>query len=333
MNSGKERFRYFLSRLEAGMKTAASRKNPALWLYQNNTRTPLFMLEGLCRLYADIHHRKKFTRLKERFKLLEDGIGSIDFYDAAAKQLAVKKGIPATVVQYLQAQTREKIQHLNDVLAAEEWTGGGMIRLQKINKKLEEARWLDEETETLEIEIAYRNTIHALIRFARETGAFNNMEEDVHELRRKLRWLSIYAHALQGTAQLVTLRKPTASLAPYLTPAVLASPFNQLPEPGPHSSFLLLNRNYFLALSWIIDQLGKLKDEGLLVLAVKEALQQSENLEDDAAIRKASKLLGKPAGYLDQLLRRASEASQRFFKENHLSHLVIGTVHPLPGSK
>ena len=333
MYSGQERFSYFLSTLEAGIRTAAQRKNPALWMYQNNMRTPLFMLEGLCRLYADIHNRKKFTRLKERFKLLEDGIGSIDFYDAAAKQLAGKKGIPAFVLQYLQAQTREKIQHLNDVLAAEAWTGGDMIRMGKIRKKLEKARWLHEETETLGIETAYRATIHAVVRFARETGAFNNMEEDVHELRRKLRWLSIYAHALQGTAQLVSLRKPATSLTPYLTPAVLASPFNQLPAPGPYSSFLLLNRNYFLALSWIIDQLGKLKDEGLLMIAVKEALQQSENLKEEAALQKACKILGKPAGHLDKLLRQASGISQRFFKENHLSHLVIGTVHPLPGRK
>lgn len=329
MHTGKERFNYFLSRLETVMNTAVQRKNPALWLYQNNARTPLFMLEGLSRLYADIHNRKKFTRLKERFKLLEDGIGAVDFYDAAAKQLSANKKLPGFIQHYLQAQTREKIQHLNDVLEAEQWTGGGIIRLQKIRQKLEEARWMEEERETLEIENAYRATIRSVILFAKETTPFDNMEEDVHELRRKLRWLSIYAHALQGTAQLASLRKPGTSLSAYLTPAVLASPFNQLPDPGKHRSFLLLDRNYFLTLSWIIDQLGKLKDDGLLIVAVKEALQQSEDLEEAAALRKACTLLGKPAGYLPRLLRQASETSQRFFRENHLSHLVIGTVHPL----
>jgi hypothetical protein len=272
--------------------------------------------------------------LKERFKLLEDGIGAIDFYDASAKALSGNKKIPAQVIQYLQAQTREKIQHLNDVLASEAWTGNGMIRMQKIRKKLEEIEWMKEETETLLIEKAYRSTISSVILFARETGSpFDNMEEDVHELRRKLRWLSIYAHALQGTAQLAALRKPGAALLPYHTPAVLASPFNQLPEPAKQQNFLLLDRNYFLALSWIIDRLGKLKDEGLLVVAVKEALQQAENLDEQAALRKASRLIGKPAAYLPDLLKDASASSQRFFKEKHLEHLVIGSVHPLTSGR
>jgi hypothetical protein len=39
------------------------------------------------------------------FKLLEDGLGSIDYYDAFSKEFASNKNIPAEILKYLQAQT------------------------------------------------------------------------------------------------------------------------------------------------------------------------------------------------------------------------------------
>ena len=47
----------------------------------------LFMLEGLAKLYAEIHNKKKFTKLKVHFKLVEDALGAIDYYDAFANEL------------------------------------------------------------------------------------------------------------------------------------------------------------------------------------------------------------------------------------------------------
>jgi len=85
MKNGPARFDFFLSQLQTLLAKAAKQKNPALWLYQNNARTPLFMLEGLAKMYSGIHNNKKFTKLKEHFKFLEDVLGAIDYYDAFAK--------------------------------------------------------------------------------------------------------------------------------------------------------------------------------------------------------------------------------------------------------
>ena len=57
-----------------------------------------------------------------------------------AKDLKKKKNIPPSVVNYLQAQTREKIQSLNELLNEKNWLGTIDNRLKKIRKKLRTLR-------------------------------------------------------------------------------------------------------------------------------------------------------------------------------------------------
>ena len=195
---------FFLKAYAPGTITkSAKQKNPALWLYQNNVRTPLFMLEGLAKMYSSIHNKKKFAKLKEHFKLLEDGLGAIDFYDSFAKEFSKNKTIPAAVTNYLQAQAREKIQSLNELLTEKEWLGENADRIKKIQKKLEEADWLKEEKEIEAVKDFYGEAIYGIVEFTGKTKFhFDNVEADVHELRRKLRWLSIYPQAFRGCIQL-----------------------------------------------------------------------------------------------------------------------------------
>src|SRR6186713_3659761 len=97
MRNGIVRFEQHLNKLQELLIKSSKQKNPALWLYQNDARTPLFMLEGLAKLYAGIHNEKKFKKLKEQFKLLEDGFGAIDYYDSFAKEFAGNAAIPAAI--------------------------------------------------------------------------------------------------------------------------------------------------------------------------------------------------------------------------------------------
>src|SRR5687768_1626465 len=127
---GKLRFEYFLAKVESLLKQAATDKNPALWLYSNDLRTPMFMLEALCRIYSKMHNNKKFSKLKEHFKLLEDGLGAIDYYDNYAKIFLELPTVPAHIREYMQGQAREKIQHINDILISSQWLGDNPLRLQ-----------------------------------------------------------------------------------------------------------------------------------------------------------------------------------------------------------
>lgn len=327
MKNGISRFDYHLNQLQALLDTASKQKNPALWLYQHNMRTPLFMLEGLAKLYAGLHNPKKFTKLKAHFKLLEDILGAIDYYDAFAKSFAQQKKIPAAITNYLQAQVREKIQSLNEVLTEKGWLGDGNSRIIRIRKKLHEANWMNEEDEMDAISGFYGTAIYEIVEFIQERKYhFSNVEADVHELRRKLRWLSIYPQALRGCIQLSTEAAVPKHLSKYLTPAITGSPFNIMPDAGKNSYFLLLNKNYFYALSWMIAELGKLKDSGLAIIAIREAMMQTSQTNETAATKKALDLLGKQQQPLKQILDKADAICKTYFGENNLEHLVAGTA-------
>jgi hypothetical protein len=325
MYKGEERFNFFLDKLEALIIKADKQKNPALFLYQHNARTPLFMLEGLSKMYIDIHNKKKFSKLKEHFKLLEDAIGAIDYYDTIAKKIAGNKKIPAEILRYLQAQTKEKIQHLNNLLIEKKWVGSSNQRILKIRKKLSEADWIDEEKEIEAIASFYKKAIDGIIEFTHSTGYhFDNMEEDVHELRRKLRWLSIYPQALQGCIQLADKKEKAKHLAKYLTNEIVQSPFNKMPDAGDCKYFLLLDKKYFLSLSWMIDTLGKLKDSGLQVVALKEALIRTGISNEAVAEKRIYQLLGKKQQKIQALLDEAGKICRAYFKEQNLQKLVLG---------
>jgi hypothetical protein len=327
MKYGPKRFEFFLDQLQVLLTKAAKQKNPGLWLYQNNARTPLFMLEGLAKLYSGIHNRKKFEKIKSQFKVLEDILGAIDYYDAFAKSFSKTKNIPAAITSYLQAQTREKIQSLNEILTEKEWLGAEGNRIKKIKEKLQSANWLKEKKEVEELNDFYGAAIYEIVEFVQtEKFHFNNVEADVHELRRKLRWLSIYPQALRGAVQLSNTKSKEKALAKYQTTAIISSPFNKLPDAGDTKYFLLLNKQYFYALSWMISELGKIKDNGLSVIAVKEALQQTNPLSDAAAYTKAYQYLGKTQTKLPQLLKDAETICKTYFNEHNLEHLVIGTA-------
>ncbi|HQR01925.1 MAG TPA: hypothetical protein PLA61_13830 [Ferruginibacter sp.] len=327
MKKGQARFDLFLAQLQTLLDKAAKQKNPALWLYQNNARTPLFMLEGLAKLYAGIHNKKKFIKIKAHFKLLEDAIGQIDYYDAFAKEFAGNKKIPATVVSYLQAQAREKIQSLNEILTEKDWIGSGKSRIEKIRKKLKKADWLDEQKDVEGIRDFYFSSINGILEFSNQKNFhFENVEKDVHELRRMLRWLSIYPQALKGCIQLSQAKKSPAYLSKYLTKAITGSPYNVMPDAGDLRYFLLLDKTRFYALSWMISELGNLKDSGLRLEVIKEALIQSGSTNEKAALIKARSFLGNRQLTEQQVLDQAEAILKTFCKEQNLESLVIGTA-------
>jgi hypothetical protein len=325
MSLGLERYNSYLTTLQNLLTKAAIQKNPALYLYQNNARTILFMLEGLSKLYSGLHNKKKFTKIKDHFKQLEDALGAIDYYDGVLKAIEKNKNIPATAIAYLQAQMREKTQYLNEILIEKKWLLAVNNRIEKIRKKLLEANWLQPAAEIVAIDNFYGEAIYEIVAFTQSTNYhFDNMEADVHELRRKLRWLSIYPQAMQGNIQLVADKKNEKLLANYLTKEVKTSPYNKMPDACKNTCFLLLEKNYFLANSWMIDQLGKLKDSGLLIVALKEALQNGSTLTDAAVYKKIYSYLGPKQIKLEKLLASAQTISKQFFSEHIIEHMVVG---------
>lgn len=326
MKNGQLRFEYFLTRLEELLVKSSKQKNPGLWLYRNNARTPLFMLEGLAKLYSGIHNKKKFEKLKAHFKLLEDTIGQIDYYDSFAKEFFANKKIPAGITNYLQAQSREKIQSLNEILTEKEWLGDDNSRIKKIRKKLSKADWQDEKEDIKSIQEFYITAVNKILEFINEKDfRFTNVENDVHEFRRMLRWLSIYPQALRGCIQLGKSKAAAPKfLSKYLTKAITTSPYNVMPDAGEQKYFLLFDQKRFFALSWLIAELGNLKDNGLRVEVMKEAILQTSKTTEKDALAKAYKLAGAGQKTIPQVLSAAGKMCNSFCKEKNLESLITG---------
>jgi hypothetical protein len=321
MKNGKSRFEFQISKLEKLFNKAKSDSNSALWLFLNDLRTPIFMLEGLSKLYSKLHNEKAFTKFLETFKALEDALGAVDYYFSFKKEFALDANLPKEILGYFEIKTEEKLRFLELILNKNQCFNGKLIR--KTLDKLEDINWLKEEQEIKEIKKYYNRQIEKIDEFLQETSlVFDNIEEDVHELRRKIRWLSIYPQALNGAVKFVEIEPLETHLKKYLTENIINSPFNKLPENSKITNHLLIEKNHFLALSWIIAELGKIKDKGLKINVLIEAYQHVFKLDEANASKKVMAFLGDSYPNIETLLTQASEVSKTFFEEKILEDLI-----------
>ena len=317
MKQGKSRFDCQLNKIETLRIQAVKQENPAEWLFLNDIRTPLFMLEALSKMYANWHNKKIFEKLNEIFKTLEDTLGAIDYYAAFEKEFADNAEIPTAVKSFLTERKKEQIEKLYRLLKEDGWFSGK--RLRKINDKLAEVDWLNEADEHELLKTFYQKEIKKIVKFSLKTQfIFDNVEEDVHELRRRLRWLSIYPQAMQGAIKLAPLDPLSKHLEKYLTPDIVNSPYNKFPTSDTQSLFLILDESYFYALSWMIKELGKIKDQGLKINVLQEAFAK-----DESPLETAYKILGNEYPSIETLLETASRIVKQYFEEDNLNHIIV----------
>jgi hypothetical protein len=323
MKQGNARFDYQLNKVNSLLNESKNQENPALWLFLHDLRTPMFMLESLSKMYAQFHNKAFFTELNERFKEVEDVLGAIDYYASFLREFHADEKIPATVKNYLEVKTREKIVIFNEILLKRGWNSGKTLK--KINEGLAIAKWQNQEDEIVSIEKYYYKQVKKIHEFVAETTfEFKNVESEVHELRRKLRWLSIYPQAFQGAIRLHEVKGSSESFNKYLTDEIVKSPFNKLPESKEIKHHLFLEKNHFLALSWMISELGKLKDKGLKISCLKNAFQEIAFLKDEEAMNEAYRVLGTGYPRMKTLLTQAGIVARDFFSEKILDKLIWG---------
>ncbi len=320
MKQGKARFLYFLSKVEVLFENAKSEKNIANYLFLNDLRTPMFMLEGLSKLYTKINDEHIFDSLKEQFKLIEDALGGIGFYAAYKNEFKENVKVPNEIIAYFEENQIKKLNEFHQILEGTGWLNGQKI--EEIKGILNQIDWDKEEKEIEKIKKYYQKQVLKINEFIEEVGfPFTNVEEHIHELRRRVRWLSIYPHALQGVIQLVDSKPIANHLIKYQLPEVVNSKYNILPLPGEHTSFLILNKQKFLALSWFILELGNLKDFGLKIHALNDAFSSKFGLNAATAEAKTYSILGSGQQNQSEILTRATEIAKIFFKENNLDFI------------
>ncbi|QEM03112.1 hypothetical protein DIU31_006095 [Mucilaginibacter rubeus] len=321
----KEQFTPLLLQISALLTKAREAQDPAQLLYEKNFRAPLFQLEALSRIYSSTGPKKKrFTKLKIKFKRLEDLLGQIDYFDAFAKQFSGNARIPETVLAYFQSNKEKSMQELNKVLKDKGWLDGSQV--SKIGTRITKVDWKPKAEHHARLLDLYQTETGRIKNFADgEQVSFNDIEAGIHEFRRKLRWLSIYAQALRGCIKLVAVEKERTFLKNYVTDEVAGSPYNKLPPPENERFYpLALSKYDFYALSWMIEKLGILKDQGLAILALSKAIKETDKIKDDReVIIRADQYLGDQAIALDNVLADANKIKDQFFKDRVLENLVI----------
>jgi hypothetical protein len=321
-NVGKGRFIYFLEKTEVILKAAATSENPARLIYSEDMRTALFMLEGLSRIYRKVYPHQKLKKLNKKLKEIEDFLGAIDFYDDFHKQFAENKNIPSLITDYAGEQAEKNIKAFNKFLKKEEWLGNQKSRLKKIYKKLNAVDWFNERCDAATVKEVYENEIKKVIeKYKDNKNEFTDIEKDVHELRRQLRWLSIYPQALCGLMQLSPHEEPPEFLKKYLTPEIINSKFNVMPDGSALQNHIMLDRNYFYALSCMIAELGTLKDGGLKIDLIEEGLTKvykASSHTDELAYS----FCDENQLTIPQILRQSQSIARTFFDENILENLI-----------
>lgn len=320
---GLQRFNFFLNELQIIFDKAEGADNPALVIFQENIRTPFFMLEALSRVYEKIHGEKIFGKLKWLFKEMEDSLGAVDYYEGFYKEFTAKKNCPESVIAYLKEKREARLSDLNMLLSDKKWTGKKRKRIRKILQRLTSVPWLPETEDTLKVKKVYKNSCLAITgKFKKNKIHFDTVEEDVHELRRELRWLSIYPQAFRGLMQLKPEDETTESQKKYLTHEIVTSPYNIMPDGSKLQDHIMLNANNFYALSWLIAELGKLKDDGLRIIFLNEALEQLFGVKKKKAEELTLAIVGDTRMNIPEILQRSGNITTTFFAENNLENLV-----------
>lgn len=312
----------YSKRLQSILVKASRQKSPALFLYRTDARTLIFMLEALTRLFDKSFEEKIFKKWNKRFKKLEDVLGQIDYFVAFEKEFSSNKKISKKIIRPLNSEVKTLTKKFNSYLLNKKWLVDRLLSFDK--KMLEYPLYYDHKFAT-QIKKNLEGEINKILSFCEKAGfSFTNLEDDVHELRRALRWISIYATALNGLIQLKKSTKKPKYNINYLTKDILNSPFNKLAAKPKGCSILEFDSNSFYALSFLIKELGRLKDKGLRTHALSQAIVTSEKLSPLQAKTKALKILGLEKNSETEILKAASDLMYTaLIKDRVLQGLIV----------
>ncbi|GEM_PF-422082 len=273
------RFKSYLSTLSNQLEKTAESVNPGLEFYRSGARNTLFRLEGICRMYRKIADSKKLDKWYKVFKELEDILGSIDHNDTMAREFAQIPELKALSDKVFLERFNAEIDFLGEKLKSDNWIGGA--KTKAILKDIQELNNMNSEQEREAVAEFLIDEMQKL-EWQYEEGEIDlrKIEDGLHEFRRKLRWISIYATVLEGGVQLRNVPALDPNIESYCTDAIVNSPFNRFPPAIEGREPLVIQSTYFYALSWLIQYLGDLKDVGLRFGAAQELVQVSEMSEE-----------------------------------------------------
>lgn len=244
-------FEPWLQALDEVLRKCKRRPDPAEAFYKSDARSILFRLEALSRIGRGMLDKKAFDPLYDRFKQLEDILGAMNHAEAMLEQIGGIKGLAKFAAARYGKTYKQELKQLALILEQDGWWSGEALRqvrdLVAVHVVEEDGKFRNRLGEFLARELEKTEEQY-------RDGELNphQLEGGLHELRRKLRWFSIYAAVLQGRLRLAKVPVVDERLKKYCTKEIVGSPFNKLPSTPKGVMALTVQSTYFYALSWLI---------------------------------------------------------------------------------
>jgi hypothetical protein len=299
----------YCRQLTVMFQKAISHRDPALWLHKNDARSTLFTAESLARVLAGTLQDKKLEKACRLFKKLEDSLGQIDDYDQLAKKFLKHKSVNKKEVNYFIKKRNKALEKLHRRLIKKEFY---QEKFHYVFKEL--AVNFNDAALALKLGEHLREEMDKCFRFYMlfENG-FNDIEEQVHEIRRKLRWFSIYGRSFNGTIVLEKNKTTYSWEKKFILKKEQGSEFNKLPAHKNFKVHIVFDQKVFYALNHVVSVLGEIKDKGIDAKMLARSIHKITNVPKDEAKLRALKKLETDYTEAD-LLQQAHDLLRDFFE-------------------
>lgn len=310
-------FQIYCSQLITIFKKAKSNSNPALFLHKNKVRTVIFMAESILRVSNKLFVDKQIKDWHFTVKKLEDYLGEIENYIDVLAEFSKIKTINVQQLEYVSGKLDKSIEKLNKKLIKNNFY---LADLDEMNKGFKIN--FNDKTIVLKLHEEIKSELIEACEFYNQfPKAFTDMESQVHELRRKLRWISIYGESFQGLIVLQDVKEKYVWEKTFITPKEIKNSFNKLPVSKKSSQHISLNKKSFYALSYMISNLGLIKEKGFSLYFLGKSIRKTNTEKGLNSSILASKQLG--AKYTEaSLLAEAHGLLKAYFNKYKIHELL-----------
>ena len=245
-------------------KEAAKKEDPTLHFFKQNARNNFFDLEAAFRIFRKTHSKEVAEPLHEIYKSAEDSLGKYDFISSSSSKIASDTKLSEAIREKIIHQEKKARIELKQFLYKEKWLPDATENVSKQAEQMKDILATDSEDFRYEyIKFLSKNISKIDAEYRKGELDPHLLEEGIHEIRRKIRWISIYAKISGGIIQTQKNEKVNSEYKKYLTEEIISSPFIKLPLCPEGVEPITIRFENFAALSWMIQALGELKDEGL----------------------------------------------------------------------
>ncbi len=310
-------FQQYCKQLTAIIKKAKTQSDPSLFLYKNKARTILFMMESILRVSNKLFEDKEIAHWRIIVKKMEDALGEIDVYIVLLSDFSKLETINVKQLEYISHKLDKSVDKLNKKLKKHDFYLED-IKLMNAGFKIN----FNDKNMVLQLHEEIRSELKESCDFFNQfPKGFTDMEDQVHELRRKLRWISIYGESFQGLIALESTKEKYKWEKEFITKEELKNPFNKLPVKKNLNQYILFNKKAFYAMSYVIGNLGAIKDNCFRLIYLEKSIHKTNTEKGINSSILAHKQLNVKYTH-DSLLKEAHMLLKLYFNKYKIHEIL-----------